>query len=119
MGMMFYGDSKIEIVFDDRPLLHLQTVIAAKLRRKELMFFSWRDDPAVGDGRSSIWISPEIPLMFQYDSVAREPLNREWLEELSKLANSTTGLMLTDEPRRDEAMTPRPISSVIGAAHRK
>ena len=115
MGTMFYGDSRIEIVFDDRALLHLQTVIAAKLRRNELMFFSWRDDPAVGDGRSSIWIGPEISLVFRYDSPTREPVNRAWLEELSKSANSSAGLVLTDEPRKDESMTPRPVSSVVGA----
>ncbi|MEF2975639.1 hypothetical protein V3W46_00275 [Subtercola sp. YIM 133946] len=54
MGKLVYGDSGTEIEFDDRVLTHLQIVIGAKLRRRESFFFSWKDDPAVGDGRSSI-----------------------------------------------------------------
>ena len=46
----------MEIQFDDRVLAHVQIVMSAKLRRGENFFFSWRDSPAVGDGRSAIWI---------------------------------------------------------------
>ncbi|PPG99373.1 hypothetical protein C5C33_17935, partial [Rathayibacter sp. AY1H3] len=66
MGKLLYGASGVEIEFDDRTLTHVQIVIANKLRRRESFFFSWRDDPAVGDGRSSIWLDPSVPLYFKY-----------------------------------------------------
>jgi hypothetical protein len=79
-------------------LAHLQVVIGAKLRRHEGFFFSWRDDPAVGDGRSSIWLETSIPLYFRYSSPERQQVNREWLEQLNLSANQPQGLFLTAEP---------------------
>ncbi|MDQ1569998.1 MAG: hypothetical protein QOF79_672 [Actinomycetota bacterium] len=119
MGLMTYGDSRIEIAFDDRSLAHLQAVIGLKLRRNESMFLSWTDDPALGDGRSSIWLSREIPLHFSFDGPADEPLNRAWLEILTRSANSPTGLQLIEEPHTDDVPTPRPVASVIGRPHKQ
>lgn len=113
MGTLFYGDSTFEIAIDDRSLIHLQTVIGAKLRRGESMFFTWRDDPAMGDGRSSIWISRDIPLKFHFDSSVRTELNREWIETLVRSANSSAGLFFSDEPSENATITPRPQSSVV------
>ena len=79
-------------------LAHLQLVVGAKLRRREGFFFSWRDDPALGDGRSSIWLETSIPLYFRFSSPERHQINREWLEELSLSANNAQGLFLTTEP---------------------
>jgi hypothetical protein len=76
-------------------------VIGAKLRRHEGFFFSWRDDPALGDGRSSIWLETAIPLYFRFSSPERHQLNREWIEQLSHSASQTQGLFLTPEPARD------------------
>ena len=56
MGALIYGSPSMEIQFDDRVLAHVQIVMSAKLRRGENFFFSWRDSPSVGDGRSAIWI---------------------------------------------------------------
>jgi len=98
LGKLLYGNAALEIEFDDRALAHLQPVIAAKLRRREGFFFSWRDDPAVGDGRSSIWIESSIPLLFRFRSPERVQLNREWLEQLTESANQTQGLHLMAEP---------------------
>ena len=64
MGKLTY-DSTLTVDFDDRVLAHLQLVIGAKLRRHESFYFSWRDDPAVGDGRSTLWLHPTIPLYFK------------------------------------------------------
>lgn len=98
MGTLIYGDANIEVQFEDRVLAHLQLAIGAKLRRKESFFFSWRDDPKVGDGRSAVWVDPSIPLYFKY-SGGRSPLiNREWLEMMASAAHSPQGLMLMDEP---------------------
>lgn len=104
MGSLIYGTSGIEISFDDRVLAHLELVINAKLRRRESFMLSWRDAPAVGDGRSSIWLDTAIPLYFRY-SGSRVPLiDKAWLEELVMEASSTRGLVLTDDPDRDRAV---------------
>lgn len=55
MGKLTY-DSSITVDFDDRVLAHIQLVIGAKLRRGESFYFSWRDDPLVGGGRSTVWV---------------------------------------------------------------
>lgn len=109
MGKLLYGSSRAEIEFDDRVLAHLQIVISTKLRRHEGFFFSWRDDPAIGDGRSSIWLETSIPLFFHFAAGARHQLNREWLEELTQSANQPAGLSLSTEPGEDPS---RPRSRV-------
>ena len=109
LGKLLYGDSAREIEFDDRVLAHLQIVIGAKLRRHECFFFSWKDDPIVGNGRSSVWIAPSIPLFFKFSALARPTINREWLEELTVSSNNAQGLYLSSEPGED---TPAPRSRV-------
>ncbi|WP_290802840.1 ATP-dependent DNA ligase [Herbiconiux sp.] len=98
MGKLLYGSSTIEIEFDDRTLTHLQIVIAAKLRRKESFFFSWKDDPAIGDGRSSIWLDSSIPLYFKFAGGRVPSINREWLDILTASSNGSGGLQFTEEP---------------------
>ena len=107
MGKLLYGDSLVEIQFDDRALAHLQIVIGAKLRRRESFFLSWRDDPSVGDGRSSIWIDAAIPLYFKYFGGRLPEINREWLELLTQSAHSSHGLQLMDEPDHHGGHLPR------------
>ena len=109
MGKILYGESGIEVVFDDRAMAHLQLVIGAKLRRRESFFFSWKDDPAVGNGRSSVWLENSIPLFFKFSSSERHQINREWLEQLTVSANQPQGMFLSSEPGRD---TPPPRSHV-------
>ena len=99
MGKLLYGMSGVEIGFDDRVLAHLQVVIGAKLRRGENFYFSWRDDPNVGDGRSTIWLSDSIPLYFKYSGGKMPALNREWIETLVASSNSAQGLQLSAETR--------------------
>lgn len=96
MGKLLYGPN-IEVVFDDRVLAHLQLVIGLKLRRGESFFFSWRDEQAVGDGRSVIWLDPSIPLVFRYNGGRMPRINRDWLEVLTQSSNSAQGLQLTEE----------------------
>jgi hypothetical protein len=98
MGKLVYGDSDIDIDIDDRSLAHLQIVIGNKLRRGESFFFSWKDDPAVGDGRSAIWLDRAIPLYFKYSGGRLPAINRAWIDALNGSANSGTGLVFTDEP---------------------
>lgn len=98
MGKLLYGSLKSEIQLDDRVLAHLQAVISSKLRRNEGFFLNWKDDPAVGDGGSAIWIGPGIPMFFKYYGSRPIELNRSWLETLTMSANSNGGLQLTEEP---------------------
>jgi hypothetical protein len=98
MGKILYGEAGTELVFDDRDMAHLQLVIGAKLRRRESFFFSWKEDPSVGEGRSSIWIDAAIPLYFKYYGSKSPSINREWLELLTLSANSAQGLQFMNEP---------------------
>nr|WP_241985128.1 MULTISPECIES: ATP-dependent DNA ligase [Cryobacterium] len=97
MGMLTYGNGKIEVEFDDRTLAHLQLVIIAKLRRRESFVFTWTNSKIVGHGRTSIWIDPSIPLQFQYLGNRSPTINRSWVDALMDSANSSSGLILTNE----------------------
>jgi hypothetical protein len=107
VGKLLYGDSEIVIEFDDRAMAHLQIVIAAKLRRKESFFFSWKEEVAAGGGRSSIWFSTSIPLYFKFYGGKLPTINLEWVKILSASANSSRGLVLTDEPGGVRMTPPR------------
>jgi hypothetical protein len=97
MGKLTY-DSHLTVEFDDRLLAHLQVVIGMKLRRGESFYFSWRDDPKAGDGRSTIWIQDSVPLYYRYYGGKPPALNRLWIEALLATANTATGLQIVREP---------------------
>jgi hypothetical protein len=98
MGKLTY-DSTLTVDFDDRTLAHLQLVIGAKLRRGEAFFFGWKDDPASGDGRTTIWIHPEIPISFKFYGGRQPAINRAWVDQLMLTANSPQGLQMVAEPQ--------------------
>ena len=97
MGTLTY-DSKLTGTFDDRVLAHLQVVIWAKLRRGEQFSFTWTEPARNGFGRTSIWLSPNVSLAFEYFGSKSPLLNRNWIDALSKSANSPGGLLLVPEP---------------------
>lgn len=97
MGTFTY-EGTIKVDFEDRLLLHLQTVIGNKLRRSESFFFSWRDNPSTGDGRTSVWLHSGAGLAFKYYGSRPPALNRYWLEALAYTANSPSGLRIVPEP---------------------
>lgn len=97
MGKFTY-DNNTKTDFEDRALLHLQTVIGSKLRRGEKFFFSWRDDASIGDGRTAVWIHPGAGITFKFYGSRLPSLNKEWLEALTYVANSPRGLYLVPEP---------------------
>jgi len=97
MGKLTY-DSSLTADFDDRVLAHIQVVVGAKLRRGEAFYFSWRDDPKSGEGRSTIWMHPSIPIAYKYFGSRSPLLNREWVEALMITANSSGGLQIVPEP---------------------
>ncbi|WP_174722468.1 ATP-dependent DNA ligase [Cryobacterium sp. Hz9] len=95
MGSLTYDRVVVEI--EDRTLAHLQLVIVQKLRRGESFLLSWQDAAGAGSGRSSIWLNPAIPLYFKYAGGHAAAINRQWIEDLSRLANSAQGLAIVSE----------------------
>jgi hypothetical protein len=100
MGTLSYD--RVVVEFDDRILTHLQVVIVQKLRRGESFLFSWRNAVEVGDGRSSAWLHPAIPLYFKFTGGHAPSLNPEWIAQLTRSANSSQGLIATSEERCQE-----------------
>ncbi|KQQ06013.1 MULTISPECIES: DUF7882 family protein [unclassified Rathayibacter] len=99
MGRLVY-DSTLEADFDDRLLAHLQIVIGSKLSRGESFYFSWRDSAGSGDGRTSIWLHPAIPLRFKYHGSRPPAINAEWVRRLLFDSHSAAGLRISEEPPR-------------------
>ena len=97
MGNLTYGQA-LSVEFDDRTLAHLQIVIGSKLRRNETFYFSWKDDQRIGDGRTTIWVHPTIPMVFKYYGSRPPAINRLWLAALEQAANSPSGLVIVPEP---------------------
>ena len=97
MGSLFYGAKRLQVEFDDRALAHLQIVMIAKLRRSEAFLLSWTVNTATGSGRSMVWIHPATDLHFRFTNGRHPEINREWIGQLMLLANTATGLHLTDE----------------------
>ncbi|MDF2442942.1 MAG: hypothetical protein JWR01_1145 [Subtercola sp.] len=101
MGNLIYGAPGVDIPLDDRALLHLRVVVLAKLRRDEKFALSWEDEVT---GRShTIWLHPAIPLQFVLDATTNASLNRHWIEQLTAVANSGSGLRLLPEPLAEPA----------------
>ncbi|KHK96625.1 ATP-dependent DNA ligase [Microbacterium mangrovi] len=97
MGTLTY-DAKITVSFDDRVLAHLQQVIWAKLRRGEAFPFTWSDPMRTGLGRTSVWLTPNATLSFQYFGGRTPRINPAWIDALTKSANSPGGLFIVPEP---------------------
>jgi hypothetical protein len=97
MGTLIYGSTKMAIDFDDRTLAHMQVVFGSKLRRGESFFCSWGDVATAGGGRSSIWVSAGVPIMFHFASTAAHQVDRAWLDTLMESANHPQGLVVGPE----------------------
>ena len=99
MGTLYYADSaRVAIPVHDRELAHLKFVMVSKLRRGEPFTFSWDRPESEGGGRLSIWVSAQIPLVFEFDNAEPSEMNREWLDLLAQSAATITGLQLIPEP---------------------
>jgi len=94
---MYYGDDNTALEFEDRALAHLKVVIATKLRRGESFTITWTHRDGEEPGRSTIWLSPSIPLRFVFDDPEPATLSPQYLEKLAASANSSGGIMLVAE----------------------
>jgi hypothetical protein len=109
MGKFIYdGDIKVE--FEDRLLAHLQAVIMAKVRRGESFPFTWKDDISIGGGRTTVYVHPNVSLVFKYHGSRNPQLSSSWLHALTYNANSGRGLYVVPEPED---------SAVHGQQHRE
>jgi hypothetical protein len=113
MGTLTY-DVVSKVEFDDRTLVHLQIVIASKLRRGESFNLSWTKDPQ-GSGRTTIWMHPAIPIVYEFQDGTTPSINREWLNALMETANSPTGLRLVPEPPGSD-LSPSTPDGVVAAS---
>jgi hypothetical protein len=95
MGSLTYDGMVVHM--DDRVLTHLQVVIINKLRKGESFVMSWKDSPDVGDGRSAVWMHPQMLLYFKFEGGRVPTINNEWLAELVASADSSRGLVVTAE----------------------
>ncbi|HEY1529973.1 MAG TPA: ATP-dependent DNA ligase [Galbitalea sp.] len=95
MGSVTYDGLVVHI--DDRTLAHLQIVIVNKLRRGESFLMSWKNSTDVGSGRSSIWVHPYVLVLFKFDGNRPPSINDDWLDELTASADSSRGLVITQE----------------------
>jgi hypothetical protein len=96
MGKLIYGNNR-HLEIDDRALAHIKVVMLTKLRRSESFAFSWENHVEAGSGRGTIWISPGVPLEFEFYGGRRPALNRSWLQLLTTLAERGD-LTLVPEP---------------------
>lgn len=93
MGTMVHGN--IAVDFEDRLLAHLQIVVIQRFRRNEPLIVSWLDSLAIGDGRSSIWMTPTLPVYFKFAGSRAPAIDEQWLQRLTDSASSSTGLLVT------------------------
>ncbi|MEA9983806.1 MULTISPECIES: ATP-dependent DNA ligase [Subtercola] len=103
LATLVYGNDNTVTAFDARALLHLQVVIGAKLRRKESFFLSWTQRDVPGRPSTSLWLDCAIPLQFDYPHGRPDPINRAWIDALTRSANGGGGLFLVEEPTSDFA----------------
>lgn len=96
MGQLFYDDSRTPITIDDVVLAHLKIVIVAKLRRRESFTLTWQHAAEDTPGRSTILLSPAIPLRFVFDEPVGPVLDPEWIKALTDTVNATGGIQLSD-----------------------
>ncbi|RWR15800.1 ATP-dependent DNA ligase [Microbacterium enclense] len=97
MGKFIY-DGNIKVDFEDRLLAHLQAVIMAKVRRGESFPFTWKDDISIGGGRTTVYIHPNVSMVFKYHGSRNPQLSSSWLHALTYNANSGRGLYVIPEP---------------------
>jgi hypothetical protein len=105
MGQLIYAES-FTLPIEDRPLRHLQLVVFAKLRQQQSFAFSWDGGADGAPSRGSVWITPGVPVRFQFSGGSDPAVNQAWLRKLLDAANSAQGLRLLPEPPNEEKRSP-------------
>lgn len=97
MGTLHYANGTHSIRIPDDVLAHFQVVATTKLRRNESFTLSWRNPDSDGVARSTLWMQPSIPLLFEFDT-AEHSIDQTYLRTMAEAANSNTGVVLEWEP---------------------
>jgi hypothetical protein len=93
MGTLTYDGAVVE--FEDRLLTHLHVVIMQKFRRGQAFPMSWLEPVAAGSGRSSLWLTPNLPIFFKFAGSRVPAVDQEWVDRLMQSADSARGLIVT------------------------
>lgn len=96
MGHLHYS-SVAQYEFEDRALAHYKLAISVKLRQQESFFVSWPNPNELGGGRVSIWLSPNIPILFKFAGSRPPEINPVWVDVLRDLSNTPRGMLLITE----------------------
>ncbi|MEL4317556.1 hypothetical protein WJX64_00910 [Leifsonia sp. YIM 134122] len=99
MSSMFYGETGTEIVVADDLVVHLRATTTEKMQRGERFLLSWHEPDIVGDGTSSVWLDPSIPVRYHVDSGVDDSIDRTWVEAMVAAASSDGGLLIGSVPR--------------------
>jgi hypothetical protein len=99
MAQLIYG-STATYEFEERTLAHLKIAITAKLRLRESFLLNWTIPPEAGSGRMSLWISPDIPVIYRFREQRPPQLNKVWIDALARSAHGIRGMTVMAE---DEA----------------
>lgn len=93
MGRLIYRpDQTFDI--DDTLLVALRVVLMNKLRRREGFMLHL---PAPRGGRSSLWVSPHVPVMLQFYARFPPRVDRALVAEMMQEASEPDGLTLFHE----------------------
>ena len=93
MGEFVYNGTAYMDVADDI-LGYLEAVIGAKLRLKQPFYLSWRLSPGTSESRTTVWLTPPVPLQYRYSTRGPRTLNPDKLRELMNQAHTAAGLLL-------------------------
>jgi len=93
--MLEYNSSRPPIEVDDETLAHVKIVIGTKLRRLESFMMTWPADKK-RSGRTTVWMNPAIPLVFEFDSNDVLSIAPSRIERMMGRLNSRGELVLDD-----------------------
>jgi hypothetical protein len=91
MGTLYHGAARTPIKVDDRLLAHVKVLIVSKLRRNEPFLLSWTEPASAGHGGASVWIHPDVDLIFRFEDPKPPDLEKAVLEALSTESIGATG----------------------------
>lgn len=93
VGYFNYGADSYDI--DDRTLVHVQTVVAQKLRRRERFMLTFETVLRGASVTCSVWMSDAADLSFSYSGSREARMDQDLLKEMMHASYSATGLNLT------------------------
>lgn len=112
MGYLIYGNAA-EYEIEDRALAHLKVAVGYKLRRQESFFISWTVPVEKGGGRFSVWVSPNVPIVFKFAGSRPPEINQTWVTVLRQLSGTQRGLVLVTEKEAEEFARTNPITQEV------